>query len=48
LNKYSKALNAVGISIKDSSGDLKNMDDILNEMGNKWGTLARDEKMALA
>ena len=48
LNKYSTALAKVGISIKDSSGGLKDMDNILDEMGTKWQTLANDEKMALA
>ena len=48
LNKYSKALAAVGISIKDASGELKDMDTILNEMGAKWGTLAKDQQVALA
>jgi TP901 family phage tail tape measure protein len=48
LNKYSNALAKVGISIKDQAGGLKDMDDILDEMGTKWSTLARDEKMALA
>lgn len=48
LNKYSTAMAKVGISIKDSSGELKDMDTILNEMGTKWQTLANDEKMALA
>ena len=48
LNKYSTALAKVGISIKDQAGGLKDMDDILDEMGSKWDTLARDEKMALA
>ena len=48
LNKYSKALLAVGINIKDANGELKDMDDILDEMGAKWQTLHRDEQMALA
>ena len=48
LNKYSTALAKVGISIKDSSGELKSMDNILDEMGSTWQTLANDEKMALA
>jgi TP901 family phage tail tape measure protein len=48
LNKYSTALAKVGISIKDSSGEMKDMDNILDEMGTKWQTLASDEKMALA
>lgn len=48
LNKYSKALLAVGINIKDANGELKDMDKILDEMGAKWQTLHRDEQMALA
>lgn len=48
LNKYSKALDAVGIDIKNQNGELKDMDDILDEMGEKWGTLSRDQQTALA
>ena len=48
LNKYSQALEAVGIDIKDQNGQLKDMDQILDEMGSKWGTLAKDQKVALA
>lgn len=48
LNKYSKALLAIGINIKDTSGNLKDMDTIIDELGNKWRTLAEDEKLAVA
>lgn len=48
LNKYSQALEKVGISIKDEMGNLKDMDIILDEMMDKWDTLARDEQVALA
>lgn len=48
LNKYSEALAKVGISIKDQNGELKKMDDILDEMGSKWQTLNKDEQLALA
>lgn len=48
LGKYSQALEAVGINIKDQNGDLKSMDDILNEMGTKWQTLSKDSQVALA
>ena len=36
LNKYSEALQAVGISIFDSAGELRNMDDILDDMAFLW------------
>lgn len=48
LGKYSQTLKAVGIDIKDANGELKNMDIILSEMGNKWKALAKDEQVALA
>lgn len=48
LNKYSKALEAVGISIFDQNKELKDMDTILDEMGAKWQTLSRDQQVALA
>lgn len=48
LNKYSEALQKVGISIFDSTGQIKKMDDILDEMGSKWQTLAKDQQIALA
>lgn len=48
LNKYSEALAKVGVDIKDTSGDLKDMDEILNELGDRWSTLAQDQKIALA
>ncbi len=48
LNKYSKALAEVGISIKDTDGQLKGMNAILDEMGAKWQSLTQAQKMALA
>ena len=48
LNKYSEALNAVGISIKEQNGELKDMDKILDEMGSVWSNLSKDQKVALA
>ena len=48
LNKYSLALEKVGISIKDQQGELKDMNTILDEMMNKWDSLSRAEQVALA
>lgn len=48
LGKYSKALDAVGISIKDSNGELRDMDRILDDIGGKWDALNKDEQVALA
>ena len=48
LNKYSEALLTVGVNIKNSNGELKDMDVILNELGNRWDYIGKAEKMALA
>ena len=48
LTKYSEALSKVGINIKDQNGELKDMDNIIDEMGAKWQILSKDQKVALA
>jgi TP901 family phage tail tape measure protein len=48
LNKYSEALAKVGIDVKLSNGELKDMNDILDEMGDKWERLNEDQQVALA
>lgn len=48
LGTYSEALEKVGINIKNQNGELKKMDDILDEMGSKWGTLNNAQQVALA
>ena len=48
LNKYSQALTTVGVQIKDTNGELKGMDEILDDLGSRWNTLAQDQKIALA
>ena len=48
LNKYSQALESVGVQVLDVSGELRNMDDILDDLGERWGELSQAQKMALA
>lgn len=48
LNKYSQALATVGVNIKDTSGNLKKMDTILDETAAKWDTLDQAQKVAFA
>ena len=48
LNKYSEALDKVGISIYDSNGELKTMDETLASMAEKWETLSNTQQVALA
>ena len=46
LGKYSEALEKVGISIMDSNGELKDMDNILDEMGSKWDNLSKAQQVS--
>lgn len=48
LNKYSTALQKVGINVLDASGNLRDMNGILDEMGAKWQELSQTEQTALA
>lgn len=48
LNKYSEALAVVGVNIKNSNGELKKMDDILDNLAQKWNFISKDQQMALA
>lgn len=48
LNKYSQALAKVGISIKDQNGAIKDMNDLIMEMGSKWQNISKDQQIALA
>ena len=56
LGKYSQALDAVGVAIKTADGGLRDMDDILSDLGEKWNSLdvegnpliSKDAKVALA
>jgi TP901 family phage tail tape measure protein len=43
LGKYSAAMAAVGVNIKDASGGLKEMDVILDELGGRWKSLSKDQ-----
>ena len=48
LNKYSDALAKVGINVLDATGNLRDMNSILDEMGQKWSTLSQTQQTALA
>lgn len=48
LNKYSQALSTVGVQILDASGNMKDMDTILESLAGKWASLSQAQKTALA
>lgn len=48
LNKYSTALEKVGVQVLDVNGDLRDMDNILADLGSVWETLSSAQQVALA
>ena len=48
LGSYSANLAKIGVNIKDASGQLKDMDTILNETAAKWENLDKAQQVALA
>lgn len=48
LNKYSTALHKVGVEILDTSGSMKDLDTILDDLAEKWDNLSSAQKTALA
>jgi TP901 family phage tail tape measure protein len=48
LNKYSDALEKVGVNVLDLNGNLRAADDIIYDLGLKWDSLSRAQQTALA
>ena len=47
-NKVDKALKSVGISIKDATGQFRNLDEVFIELSGKWNTLDRNTQRYIA
>ena len=41
-NKVDTALKSVGVSLKDTNGQLRDLDDVFLELSKKWNTLDRN------
>ena len=48
LGSYSEALSKIGVEVLDVNGNMREMDDILNDMGKKWEYLTEAQKAATA
>lgn len=48
LNDIEKVLNKIGISMRDTSAEFRNFDDVLAEIAEKWTTLSDVEKNAIS
>lgn len=47
-NKVDKALKTVGVSLKDTAGQFRNLDDVFLELSAKWNTLDRNSQRYIA
>lgn len=48
LNKYSVALQKIGVDVLDANGNLRTMNDILDALGKRWETLTEAQRVATA
>ena len=48
LGEYTKQMEALGIRALDINGNLRDMGDVVEEIGGKWGTFSRNQQVALA
>ena len=48
FNKVDKALKSVGISIKDTNGQFRDLDDVFLELSSKWKSLDRNTQRYIA
>lgn len=48
LNKYSVALQKIGVDVLDANGNLRTMNDILDALGERWETLTEAQRVATA
>lgn len=48
LGTYSGKLAALGIKVLDTSGKLRNMGQVMEEIGSKWGTFSKEQQTYIA
>lgn len=48
LGKYTAEMTAMGIRVLDSSNKLRDMGDVIEEVGSKWNSFTREQQVALA
>jgi TP901 family phage tail tape measure protein len=48
LNRVEKALDSIGVRLRDSSGQFRNLENVLTDVGEKWTTLTSIEQAYIA
>lgn len=44
LNNVDKVLSSVGLSLRDESGQIRDLGDVLDEVAAKWNTYTRNQQ----
>lgn len=48
LTSYTKKMNALGINVLDANNRLREMGDVVEEVGGKWSSFSKEQQLALA
>lgn len=48
LDNYTKKMNELGINVLDVNNNLREMGDVITEIGSKWTDFSREQQLALA
>lgn len=48
LDNYTKKMNELGINVLDANNNLREMGDVITEIGSKWADFSREQQLALA
>ena len=48
LGTYTSQMAAMGVNVLDESNNLRDMGDVIEEVGNKWSSMSREQQVSLA
>ena len=48
LGQYTEKMKEIGFNVLDANNKLRNQGEVIEEIGNKWNTLSREQQIALA
>ena len=48
LGEYTSQMEAMGFNVLDANRNLRDMGDVIEEIGSKWSTLSREQQVALS
>ena len=48
LGNYTKKMAEMGVNVLDANGQLRDMGDVIEEIGGKWASMSKEQQVALA